>query len=363
MQQFIIIEPSKAGAEHLTFNASIISALLRRAPGSAILAAEISHFDAIGAPNIPFFPLPIVSIVKRKFVSKVLVEAFALAKAFIYAKRRGIQYAIVLSVFPPLLSWLAILAQTFGISTTLIMHGELEGLVDSSRQRITSFGYWVKRFFVAGSYRKINCIVLSEGIHRRLVNQYPAAATHIQWANHPIAKPAYLQEIIRDINFATVGVATDKKHSSLFSILANLAHSGQRVAHIGMTEPELFNRYKQEIEFFCPPGAHLSQAEFGTALERVIHAIFPYAKSSYRMTVSGAMLDAIACGCRVVCLPNDFADELAAAGMPVTIATDLQSLLNPNMETAFDNIPWDKFSADAFCEVLLSNSIDSEILD
>jgi len=355
MQKLIIIEPSKSGAEHLTFNSLVVSALLLRAPESTCLAAAKSHYEALGHPSIAFCQLPIVSIVKRRFIAKVLVEAFAIAKAFLYAKNHGIQHAIVLSVFPPLLFWLTLMARLLGISTTLILHGELEGLVDSSRQRITSFGYWVQWFFKGEGYRHIKCIVLSEGIHRRLMRLYPAAAEFVSWANHPLAKPNSSSKAQRDFSFATVGVSTEKKHGQLFRQLADFAESGQHVAHVGMTEPELFDRYRQKIKFFCSPGKHLSQDEFEIALKRVSHAVFPYAQSSYQMTVSGAMLDAIACGCKVVCLPNDFAKDLVDAGLPVTIAANLESLLRPIEEQTAGNIPWHSFSADAFCDKLLDS--------
>lgn len=354
MQKFIIIEPSKASAEHLTFNALVVSALLNRAPKSTCLAAAKSHFEALGRPKTVFCPLPIISIVKRRFISKALVEGFAITKTFLYARRHGFRNAIVLSVFPPLLFWLALMARLFGISTILVLHGELEGLTDSSRQRITSFGYWVQRFFKYEGFLRISCLVLSEGIYHRLLKMYPAADGRIYWANHPIAKSYHSSNVQRDLDFATVGIATEKKHDQLFSYLADLARSGQSVAHVGMTELALFNRYKQDITFFCAPGSHLDKDEFATALKRVRHAVFPYSDSSYQMTVSGAMLDAIACGCKILCLPNAFAKDLVEAGLPVTIDANLESLLHPTDNEAIGEVDWDKFSADLFCNKLLS---------
>jgi hypothetical protein len=354
MDRVIVIEPNKTGAEHLTFNSSVILGFINRISNSVCLAASKSHFEALGRPKVIFYRLPVISIVKRKFISKTLIEIFAITKAFFHARSRGIRKAIVLSVFPPLLMWLVLMARLSGISTTLILHGELEGLVDSSRQRITSFGYWIQRFFKSGGYRHIFCVVLSEGIHNRLISLYPEAEGYIVWANHPIDEPKCTHEILRDIDFATVGVATEKKHSELFKHLANLARSGKRVAHIGMSEPTLFNQYNKEIIFFCAPGEHLGKDEFANALKRVKHAVFPYSNSSYRMTVSGAMLDAIASGCAVLCLPNEFAKDLVCAGLPVSIEDNLEALLHPTAHQASGDICWEKFSADSFCDRLLS---------
>lgn len=353
MQKFIVIEPSKAGAEHLTFNASVISEFVRRFPSEVFLAASTSHFEALGNPSVPFCPLPIVSIVKRRFLFKVLTEAVAIVKAFNYARRLGIRQAVVLSVFPPLLSWLSLVASCFGVSTTLVLHGELEGIVDPSKQRPTSFGYWVKRFFGANGFRRLKGFVLSEGIYHRLTSIYPEAATHVGWANHPIQRSESSEATPRDIVFATVGLATEKKHAKLFQQFSCLSSVGQRSAHVGMTELDLYERFRQDITFFCIPGSHLIQRDFFAALQRVKNAVFPYDTTSYRMTVSGAMLDAIGCGCRVVCLNNAFALDLVSAGLPVTIADSLEQLLVDGVGAVEKEVPWKDFSAESFCDRLL----------
>jgi len=355
MVKVIVVEPSKDGAEHLTFNSLVLSSLLEASPELIALATSNSHYEALGKPNARFIPLPVVSIVKRRFISKVFVELFAILKAMTYAKRNEIQFAIFLSVFPPLLTFLPVVAKVFRISMVVILHGELEGLVDSSRMRITSFGYWVRRFFDGEGYRAVDCFVLSEGIYRRLLSLYPNSEGYVKWANHPIVEYKNLQNSQRDFEVSTVGFATQKKHGLLFEKMSELARSGRRVAHIGMTEPEIYNRYKNEIKFFCMPGEYLGHNEFLSALERVKHAIFPYANTSYKMTVSGAMLDAIASGCDVLSLTNDFAKDLVDSGLPVTIADSLESLLHPIEKQGIVDIPWKNFSADNFRDQLLSS--------
>jgi hypothetical protein len=354
MMKVIVVEPSKDSAEHLTFNSLVISSLVQNSSELISLASSKSHYEALGKPNVRFIALPVVSIVKRRFIRKVLVELFAVLRAFAYAKRNGIRHSIFLSVFPPLLNFLPVIAKVLGISTTVILHGELEGLVDSSRMRITSFGYWVRRFFDREGYRAVTCVVLSEGIYRRLLSLHPNSEGYVKWANHPIDEHENLKNAQRDFDVSTVGVATQKKHGLLFEKMADLARSGRRVAHIGMTEPEIFDRYKEDIAFFCKPGEHLGQSEFLSALKRVKHAIFPYAHTSYKMTVSGAMLDAIACGCNVSSLTNDFAKDLVASGLPVTIADSLDSLLHPVEKEGMVEVPLKKFSADNFCDQILS---------
>lgn len=354
MRKIIVVEPSKDGAEHLTFNSLVLSSLIGNSFESIILAASKSHYEALGRPKVTFIPLPVVSIVKRRFIRKVLVELFAILKSMMYAKRNGIQYAIFLSTFPPLLNFLSIIAKLFGVSTLLILHGELEGLVDSSRIRITSFGYWVRRFFECAGYKRIVCLVLSEGIHRRLLTLYPSAEDYVKWANHPLVENKKSQNTKREFDIATVGVATQRKHGPLFEKLENISFSGRRVAHVGMSELELFERHKKKITFFCDPGDYLSHEKFISSLKRVKYAIFPYSHTSYQMTVSGAMLDAISCGCKIVCLPNDFAKDLLQAGLPVTIAGSFDSLLHPVEQIATCEIPWQEFSPDAFRQKLLS---------
>lgn len=356
MNKLAIIEPSKTGAEHLSFNSSIIRELIRSYSLDNIsLFCSRSHFDALAQPKTPFRSLPVVSIVLRRFVLKALVEGAAILLAFTRLRSAGIRHAIVLSVFPPLLNWLGFVSTLFGVHTTIILHGELEGLVDQSRQRVTSYGFWVKRFFERDGFKVMKCIVLSEGIMQRLTKIYPTCTSFIVWANHPIAQASHVSEN-RDITFATVGVATEKKHLVLFETMSKLAAAGYFCAHVGMTEEYLFKRYSKSIKFLCEPGSHLSVKEFDLALRRVSNAIFPYSPNSYQMTVSGAMLDAIGSGCHVISLPNTCAEDMRRSGLPVTIAESVEDLFATNTLLPPQSPCWDQFSAREFCLTLLIGS-------
>jgi hypothetical protein len=322
-----IVEPSKSGAEHLSFNRCVIQAL-RSQPGLAItLFCGSSHFDALETP-VEHVEIPVVSIVSRRFIRKAAVEALAVWRALVVARRRGIRRAVFLSLFPPLLGMLPLAARLLGISVTLILHGELEGLVDPRRQKPTSYGFWTKRFFERRGFTRVRCLVLGEGIHARLTALYPAAAG-IAWANHPLTPGVPAADSVRDVLIASVGVATQRKHAALFEAFRELhVRRGIRAAHVGMTESALYERFRDAVDFTAAPGEHLSRTAFEATLSRTTTAVFPYADDSYRLTVSGAMLDALARGCHVVSLDNAFARDLRRDGWPVTIAPDVRAIVD-----------------------------------
>lgn len=351
-----IVEPSKTGAEHLSFNQAVIGALIRRPEVQAVLMCSHSHREALDLDAAPAGPdLPVESIVARRFARKAIVEAWALWKAVREARRRSCEAAVFLSVFPPLLNWLDWLCRRAGLRATLVLHGELEGLVDQSRQRLTSFGFWVQRYFAAGSRHGMRCVVLSRGIHERVVQLYPQASTWLYWANHPISRPVR-PDVPRDIPLATIGVATARKHEQLFGLMQPDVPA--QLTHLGMCERGLPERFSPMVQFLAPPGEHLSAERFRHHLQRTATAIFPYGEGSYRLTVSGAMLDALGAGCNVVSLPNPFASDLQNAGLPVTVVPDLPALVasakTAAMPVAASAQAFDAWSAEQFAGTLLA---------
>ena len=355
--KFAIIEPSKTKSEHLSFNQAVINELAKQASGGILLYCSGSHYNRLEV-DIPYVKIPVVSIVSRQFISKLFVESYSLLYSLSSIKNRGVRQAIILSIFPPLLSLLPILSKLFGISITLIIHGELDGVVDASKQHISSYGYWMRRFINRLGYKKIRCIILGKGIHSRFSQIFPEAALSFEWANHPIVRPYNKDVMTRDIAIASTGIATARKHSVLFqAFLQTYRRDGIKATHIGMTEPGLFEKFSGEICFTAKPGEHLSMEQYHNALKITAVVVFPYDQFSYRLGVSGAMLDALSCGCRVVSLENPFARDLQRDGFPVDILPNIEALstASSTLPTYFNlnQDPFDNYSASAFVSKLI----------
>jgi hypothetical protein len=355
-----IIEPSKTGVEHASFNMTVTKGLYTSLGDKVRLYSSSSQFDMLNM-DVPWTRIPVVSITKRSFVKKVFVEAFALFYALTDARLRGFRNALLLSLFPPLLNILPLLAWLTGMKAQVILHGELDGLLDAKRQKITSYGYWVKRFFDRGRYRHTTCVILGEGIQQRLTAQYPDIAKCTYAINHPInqsAKPS----VVKDIPFATFGIATVERFAEVYGRLARMpAVKRPRIVHIGMCEKALFDQFKDVVTFLCEPGKSLSVSEYEEAAARVRCALSLYMANDYKLRVSGAMLDALGAGARLISLPCSYAIDLQKDGFDVVLAQDVDEIVELMMkdgQSSSSCVPekvWHSYSDNAFATKVIEN--------
>jgi hypothetical protein len=354
-----IIEPSKTGVEHASFNSAVVKRI------HDLLGKDVQYFcsrpqyDLLNR-DIAWTGLPVVSITKRAFVKKLLVEAFALVYAFGVSRRRGARQVLLLSVFPPLLNLLPVLARLSGIKPFVILHGELDGLVEKKRQKLTSYGYWIKLFFDRKHYKNIRCIVLGHGIQLRLADLYPESVNYNVVLNHPIKRSTRWQ-VRKDIDFATFGIATSERYSKLYAYLESIPEDRRpRLVHIGICEKALFERFHDVVTFLCKPGDSLSVEAYEHAASRVRCALSLYESNDYRLRVSGAMLDALSAGARLVSFPCSYALDLERDGFDVVLVNSLDELVDymlrpPPEHVGIDasNGRWNEYTSENFAKKLL----------
>jgi hypothetical protein len=321
-----LIEPSKTGVEHISFNSGVVRGLISEHAGDLRMYCSKSQFEALNA-DIAWTHLPVVSITQRSFLKKFLVELLALLYALIHARLHGFRRAMLLSVFTPLLVLVPAMARMTGMSVTVLLHGELDGLLDKKRQKITSYGYWIKQFFDKKLYLQIKCAVLSKGIQRRLADLYPDCERHTVALHHPV-DVVPVQPQPRDIAFATFGIATAERLAALYAAIEAVpAPRRPRLHHIGMSEPELFERFKGVVEFSCRPGESLSPQAYEAMAVRVCHALVLYQPSDYQLRVSSAMIDALRTGAKLITYPCGYAKDLQQDGFDVILVSNLDELM------------------------------------
>ncbi len=321
-----LIEPSKTGVEHISFNRAVAHGLQAASGNEMRLYCSSSQFNAMSV-DMPWTCLPVVSITRRAFFRKSLVELLALTGSMLHARAHGFRDVMLLSIFTPLLGTLPLLARLSGTRVTVVLHGELDGLLDARRMKITSYGYWVKRFFEKKGFEKVNCVVLSKGIQQRLAELYPDCAAHTVAIDHPM-EITPLKAIPRDITFATLGIATMERFEALYAGLAALPPSQRPgLHHIGMCEPAVFEQFKDVVTFSCRPGDSLSPQDYEAMAARVSHALVLYDPSEYQLRVSGAMIDALRTGARLIAYPCGYAKDLQDEGFDVTLVPDLGALM------------------------------------
>jgi len=358
--QLAIIEPSKTGAEHASFNMAVTAAVHALLGDKVRLYASASQFRMLNI-NIAWTRIPVISITRRSFVKKALVETVALGYSLINARLHGYRNALLLSIFPPLLNMLPLLEQLTGVRTHVVLHGELDGLLDLKRQRMTSYGYWVKRFFDRKRYKKAGCIVLGSGIQRRLAEYYPDTDTRMLSVNHPINRGT-ASGIKKDIPFATFGIATMERFADLYERISSLSDETRpQLVHIGMCEEKLFHRFRHVVRFLCEPGKSLTITEYEEAASRVQCALSLYASSDYRLRVSAAMLDALGAGAQLLALPCSYAQDLQRDGFNVVLVESVDEvvtyMLNNTRPTqkAVPEEVWRSYSDSEFARRVIEN--------
>lgn len=314
----IVAEISKKGVEHLSFNEAVIKSVGRMGFKKVTFFGAPSQIDFLRrcADGLEFKRIPVVSIISRHFYLKAMVEFAVLVFVLIYGKLVRANRIVFLSIFPPLLLLLPMLSRLLGVNVVLVLHGELEGLVRDDRNRVSSYGFWIRRFFELELFRFIKVLVLAKYIKEEVVKLFPGAMQATIWVDHPIQFVGY--ERPRDVEVATVGVATIRKHGVLYSKLSQI---GCRMAHVGAVEGGIRERYSGVIDFLSD-GVAEGEDGFFELLSRVKVAFFPYGMSDYKLTVSGAMLDALAAGCLVVTYRCQFAIYLRSLGFNVEILLD-----------------------------------------
>lgn len=335
-----IIEANKKGAEHLSFNNQVLKNMFRE-EDVYYLFTSICHSSKLtflsGKNNINLFKIPVYSILKRNFILKFCIEFFSTLYALIRSKIKKADVVIFTSVFPPLLPVISIISRLLSLNVRIILHGELEGLLQVEKFSFSSYGFWVKIFFEKGFYKHINSITLSNGIFNRLLSIYPNIRNHMSFINHPIN--VNNSSVKKDFIFATIGYATKKKHSVLFDkYVDKFRHKSEKLIHIGMADADVIEAYSEHIIFASPCGEALSEEQFSNYLSRVEYAVFAYGENMYNLAVSGAILDALGAGCKVLTLKNKFALDLLGFGLSLKLV-DLDEMFSTRYENNSHNEP------------------------
>jgi len=333
-----IIEANKSGAEHLSFNNQVLKNMLRDEDVYYLFSSTChsSKLTALsGKDNVKLFKIPVYSILKRNFILKFCIELFSTFYALLFSKIKKADVVIFTSVFPPLLPVISVINRLLSLNVRIILHGELEGLLQVEKLSFSSYGFWVKVFYENGFYKNINSIVLSNGIYNRLLLIYPALKGHMSFINHPINMNN--SSIKKEFLFATIGYATKKKHSVLFDkYVEQFRHKSEKLIHIGMADSDVIEAYSKHITFASPHGEALSEEQFSNYLSLIEYAVFAYGENMYNLAVSGAILDALGANCKVLTLKNKFALDLLEFGLSLKIV-DLNEMFTTRYESSSHN--------------------------
>jgi hypothetical protein len=326
-RRFVFLEPSKVGHQHITLIEGYLTALA----SSEIARTHELHLraDRTTLESLPGAlrarmqcqAVPVMDPVKRRLVAKSLLEF--LVVAWQRFRLRPGDTLFVSCLLPTSLLLLEIWGRLLPKrGVYVVLHGEIEGLVDPSLRRLRSYGYWVWRWMRArrpGSL--LSLVVIDDFIRDRLLVEFPDKlnAGNVFAVHHPIAPLSLEVGDAPDRPSACfIGFRTPAKGFDHFERLA-ADHPETRFVSIGAGFREVLPA--------GPKQALRDSDAYRRAIAACDVAAFPYV-SGYNVTLSAAALDALSVGVHLAGLDRPFFVSLGACLGPdfVTVCSSPQEL-------------------------------------
>ena len=272
----------------MSFNAAFLSSLRVAAPGSAIrFIAEPEHLAAVSAlvPAADAVHFTTGSIPPRHQGGsrRLLKEAWLVARLLEQAELLDAEQVIFTSVTSGVL--LAVHAVRPSFPVLVMHHAALETIATGVR----SFFPMVLRLDLAPTLRHM---VLSGSIERELLSLMPSLSGRTRVIDHPLvpATLTFTEPATGRLRFGTIGHLDASKG---FGALVGLARRfpDQDFTHVGRCLEPL--EHVPSNLHFPGRGELLTAERYAIELAHLDYALFVHPSSSYRLSISGAALDAV----------------------------------------------------------------------
>jgi len=293
-----VIEPSKVGSQHITLLAGIVKA------GAALPAEQrgtfFGHRTLLG--ELPPEPLaawaqstiPVMNPERRRLVRKSLLET-AVSCWRITRMRKG-DALLITCVLPSALIFIELFKRLFPRRrVTVMIHGEIEGLLEADRQHPGSYGYYMNKWIkLRRKESTLNLAVIDDFIVDEIVilGNKSIKREDIFVVPHPITQVTDIAPV--DLNARArvcfIGFRTRQKGYDLFERIASTTPTLSFEAIGGgclQSVPE--NHFR----------ALCGTADYMRSIAACDFALFPYV-AGYRASLSAAALDAISAGLHLI---------------------------------------------------------------
>jgi glycosyltransferase involved in cell wall biosynthesis len=184
-----------------------------------------------------------------------------------------------------------------------------------------------------------SCIVLEKSICANLVKELPSLKHRIFTLPHPVAAPVNVECTENDtarspVFFGFLGVSSKDKGFDRFCEAAKdvkLKYPGKALFHtIGKLATDSGDIDTSFLDL-KPLENFLDRAQYEEQLKRLDYCIFPYKADSYRLTASGAILDAVAWLKPVICSKTALTESLFKEYGDIGYMYDLNSSLTDTL--------------------------------
>lgn len=190
----------------------------------------------------------------------------------------------------------------------IMTHGELEGLLMGGKWKIWSYPFWIDRCFKKRLPQNVFRIVLGKSISQYLKKVYKEP--NIFYIDQPRDDFKEKNEVVpctyKNI-YGFIGDFLIKKGGNTFKKIANeVEKSSSEFWLIGAHHENIGN----DIKTFSKMNEYLNKNYFDSLIEKITYACFPYPCDSYKLTASGAVLDAIRHLKPIIYIGNDYFDGI-----------------------------------------------------
>lgn len=305
-RRFFFLEPSKVRSYHIT----LIEGYLRALRASEDMKARFDIIVSLSQSTWSYLPpevtngirhetIPVVDQDEHKVIRKSLLEFAVVLKYVLRLRRHDVLF--VSCLVPPALLLIE-LANVFlrRQNVFVVVHGEMEAVLDRTHLDWRSIGYWSRRWLsIRPRSSRIHVVVIDDFIRDALSRKHPEKlpASAVLVIHHPISE--FQPRELEHTKYSTVcfiGYRSPAKGFDLFEQLGRSLPDLQFLAIGGGKVEDVRTGVKTPIV----GGAGFLEAIYGCSV-----ALFPYA-SSYNCSLSAAAIDALSTGVHIVATPLPF---------------------------------------------------------
>lgn len=331
MKELFVIEATRPGWGHASFNAAMLHALVNKADARGIAVkvfCERGHAEALALllpknDRLSWESIPVVDGFNRRFAWKFIVEFSVVFRLLLRARRRGAS-VVLLAMFPNALAAVLLMQPIFkNVRVHITLHGELESLILEEKQHIYKEGFWTKvavlKLF-SGSWPSL--YVLGEGIRRRVLSTFAERKQlqNIRAIKHPYlftdaAMPQSIQQQRRPLRIGFVGAGRIIKGVTDFFGLAKsmsryVDEGLVKFVVVGGVEPAALPSKNEYALVLADKVVSLSASDYSRAIAELDCAVF-LPRQDYSLTASGSVFDIVNHGVEIFSIRNCYFADIA----------------------------------------------------
>ena len=301
MKKIYFIEPSKVKTQHITLIEGYLKCLINSTKVSKttklIFCSSNTTFGCLSESLQSILVhqfIPVMNPENRFLIIKSILE-YIVALYYIIRKRRG-DIVLITCLLPTTMFMLELTNYLIRFRNVfVVLHGELEGLFDLKRQKISSFGYWIQQWmFIRNKTSRIQIIVIDDFIKEKLETEFPEKFTinKINVIHYPIklSKIKLLTDISRP-KICFIGYDTPNKGYNIFKELSKL---NNKFDFVSIGGGRLYNLTMDTTVIFE------SSEDYNNAIKSCELSVLPYT-DGYTCSLSAAAIDSISAGVPILC--------------------------------------------------------------